>query len=55
MGYSFTVHGLEWSSGTGPEVSGPMLSLVMVIAGRRPALGELSGPGLATLKQRMQH
>jgi uncharacterized protein (TIGR03083 family) len=41
-----------WSSGSGPEVSGPMLSLVMAIAGRRAVLDDLSGDGLATLKAR---
>jgi uncharacterized protein (TIGR03083 family) len=41
-----------WSSGDGPEVSGPMASLVMVMTGRRQALADLSGEGVATLGAR---
>jgi uncharacterized protein (TIGR03083 family) len=43
----------DWSHGDGPEVSGPMLSLVMMISGRKAALDDLSGEGVATLKGRM--
>jgi uncharacterized protein (TIGR03083 family) len=42
----------EWSHGTGPEVSGPMLSLVMAMTGRKAALDDLTGDGLATLRSR---
>jgi uncharacterized protein (TIGR03083 family) len=42
----------EWSHGTGPEVSGPMLSLLMAMTGRKAALADLSGDGVATLKAR---
>jgi uncharacterized protein (TIGR03083 family) len=44
----------EWSSGAGPEVSGPLLSLVLAMTGRAAALDDLSGDGVATLRQRMQ-
>ena len=42
----------DWSTGTGPEVSGPMLSLVMAMTGRKAALDDLSGDGVATLSSR---
>jgi uncharacterized protein (TIGR03083 family) len=42
----------DWSAGSGPEVAGPALSLMMAIVGRQVALDELSGEGVATLKQR---
>jgi uncharacterized protein (TIGR03083 family) len=42
----------EWSHGTGPEVSGPALSLVMAMTGRKAALADLRGEGVATLKTR---
>jgi uncharacterized protein (TIGR03083 family) len=42
----------DWSHGTGPEVSGPMLSLVMAMTGRKAALDDLSGDGVATLRSR---
>ena len=43
----------SWSTGSGPEVSGPMLSLVLALTGRKAALDDLSGEGLATLRGRM--
>jgi uncharacterized protein (TIGR03083 family) len=38
--------------GDGPEVRGPLVSLLLAAAGRRVALDELSGPGVATLVSR---
>jgi uncharacterized protein (TIGR03083 family) len=43
----------DWSAGSGPEASGPMLALMLMTAGRPSALDELSGPGVATLRSRM--
>jgi len=42
----------EWSTGTGPEVSGPALALLLAMTGRAAALDDLSGDGLATLRER---
>jgi len=42
----------EWTHGTGPEVSGPILSLVMAMTGRKVADGDLTGEGLETLRSR---
>lgn len=42
----------DWSTGEGPEVVGPVLSLLMAMTGRRRALDELSGEGLAVLAER---
>lgn len=42
----------DWSHGTGPEVSGPMLTLVMAMTGRKAVLPDLTGDGVATLQQR---
>lgn len=42
----------EWSHGTGPEVSGPILSLVMAMTGRKVAADDLTGAGVATLRSR---
>lgn len=41
-----------WSTGSGPEVTGPHLSLVLAMTGRSAALADLSGEGLATLRSR---
>ncbi len=40
---------LDLSIGEGPEVSGPALALLLAISGRRTALAELDGPGVATV------
>lgn len=42
----------DWSTGTGPEVSGPALSLLLAMTGRAAALDDLSGEGLPTLRAR---
>src|SRR5262245_42609486 len=42
-GLRLTSTDVEWSHGEGPEVAGPMASLLMVMAGRKQALGDLSG------------
>jgi hypothetical protein len=42
----------DWRTGAGPEVSGPLLSLVLAMTGRAAALADLSGDGLATLRSR---
>ena len=42
----------QWSTGTGPEVSGPILSLVMAMTGRKAADDDLTGEGVATLRSR---
>ena len=44
---------LEWAAGTGPEVTGPALSLLMAMTGRAAALDDLSGEGVAALRSRM--
>jgi len=42
----------DWSHGTGPEVTGPILAIVMAMTGRKAALDQLSGDGVATLRER---
>ena len=42
----------DWSHGTGPEVKGPILSLVMAMTGRKAADDDLAGDGVATLRSR---
>jgi len=43
----------EWSTGSGPEVSGPAMSLLLATTGRSAALDDLSGDGVETLRSRM--
>jgi len=42
----------EWSTGSGPEASGPAHSLLMAMTGRKAALDDLSGPGVDVLRSR---
>ncbi len=42
----------DWSHGSGPLVEGPVLSLLMGATGRVSALDELTGEGVATLRER---
>ncbi len=44
---------VDWSTGDGPTVEGPGEALLMAMAGRPAALPELSGPGKATLADRI--
>jgi uncharacterized protein (TIGR03083 family) len=44
----------EWTTGSGPEVSGPAISLVLAMTGRAGALDDLSGDGLETLRSRLR-
>ncbi|MEV8099372.1 maleylpyruvate isomerase family mycothiol-dependent enzyme [Kitasatospora sp. NPDC085879] len=43
----------SWSSGDGPEVVGPMLSLLLAVTGRPAGLAGLSGDGLPVLTSRL--
>jgi uncharacterized protein (TIGR03083 family) len=52
-GLKLTATDADWSHGSGAEVSGPMASLVIAIAGRKAGLADLDGPGLQTLQSRM--
>jgi uncharacterized protein (TIGR03083 family) len=51
-GLTLTATDTDWTTGTGPEVSGPMLSLVLAMTGRAPGCDDLTGPGVETLRSR---
>jgi uncharacterized protein (TIGR03083 family) len=42
----------EWTYGDGPEVSGPLVSLILGMTGRKGAYRDLEGPGVDTLRSR---
>ena len=44
---------LDWSHGSGPEVSGPAEAMLMAITGRVCAVGELTGPGQPVVAARL--
>jgi len=47
-----TATDVDHAIGRGPQVRGPLLSLLLVAAGRRAATDDLDGPGLASLTGR---
>lgn len=52
-GLRFVATDLDWSKGSGPQVSGPGEAVLMVIAGRPDALDDLEGDGLPALRERL--
>ena len=42
----------DWVHGDGPEVAGPIVALVMAMAGRKAAIADLTGDGVAELSSR---
>lgn len=42
----------DWRHGSGPEVSGPMIALVLAMTGRKIALSDLHGDGVAVMRER---
>jgi len=49
-GYRLTATDVDWTRGQGPEVRGPISALVLLLAGRRVALDQLTGPGADSLR-----
>jgi uncharacterized protein (TIGR03083 family) len=42
----------DWSTGSGPEVAGPAIAIVLAMTGRTEAIDELAGDGVDTLRSR---
>lgn len=51
-GLSLRATDTGWSHGAGPEVAGPMLTLLLAMTGRKRVLDDLTGDGVATLRER---
>ena len=43
----------DWAAGTGPEVTGPALAILLAVAGRGAGADGLTGDGVATLRSRL--
>ncbi|MFE0462890.1 maleylpyruvate isomerase family mycothiol-dependent enzyme [Kitasatospora sp. NPDC058965] len=54
-GLKLTATDADWTAGEGPEVTGPMLDLLLAITGRPAGLVGLTGDGTAQLRERMPH
>src|SRR4051812_34559774 len=51
-GLKFVASDVDWASGDGPEVRGPCMSLILGMVGRKDALDDCEGDGVATLRSR---
>lgn len=51
-GVTLTATDTDWTHGSGPEARGPMLSLLLAATGRKVALDDLTGEGVAVLRSR---
>lgn len=52
-GLRLTATDLDWTHGSGPEVTGPAEAVLMAITGRPSVIGELAGPGQPVLNARL--
>ena len=52
-GLRLTATDTGWSYGTGPEVRGPAMSLLLAMTGRAAGMSELTGDGAAALRERI--
>jgi uncharacterized protein (TIGR03083 family) len=53
-GLRFEATDLDWSWGSGPSLAGPAEALMLAMTGRTVALGELDGPGVPILRNRLK-
>ena len=51
-GLKLTATDVDWTTGDGPEVRGPCMSLILAMVGRTGALPDCEGDGLETLRSR---
>jgi uncharacterized protein (TIGR03083 family) len=51
-GLSLRATDVDWSTGAGPEVRGPAMSLILAMVGRDRALADCEGDGVETLRSR---
>jgi uncharacterized protein (TIGR03083 family) len=52
-GLKLTAIDQDWTRGEGPEVKGPLASIIIVLTGRGAGLADLSGDGLTVLSSRV--
>jgi uncharacterized protein (TIGR03083 family) len=52
-GLTLAATDVDWTRGAGPAVNGPLASIILALTGRKAALSDLSGDGLATLTGRL--
>lgn len=50
--FRFRATDIDWAAGSGPEVTGPIGAILLLLTGRRAALTRLGGPGIDDLRRR---
>ncbi|MFF0815591.1 maleylpyruvate isomerase family mycothiol-dependent enzyme [Rhodococcus sp. NPDC003318] len=50
--FRFRATDIDWAVGSGPEVTGPIDAILLLLTGRRAALPRLGGPGIDELRRR---
>jgi len=53
VGLTWTATDVDWTHGDGPEVTGPAEALLLLASGRPAPIDEVTGAGVATLKERI--
>ena len=51
--FRYTATDVDWTAGNGPEMTGPVDALLLLLTGRPAALVRLSGPGVDQLRERL--
>jgi uncharacterized protein (TIGR03083 family) len=51
--FRYVATDIDWAAGDGPEVTGPVSALLLLVTGRPAALPRLSGPGIEALTHRV--
>jgi uncharacterized protein (TIGR03083 family) len=52
-GLTWTADDVEWTFGSGPDVTGPAEALILLVSGRRTPIDEISGDGVSTVEERL--
>jgi uncharacterized protein (TIGR03083 family) len=52
-GLKLTATDVDWTRGDGPEVKGPLSSIIIALTGRKAGLPDLTGEGVAVLTERI--
>jgi uncharacterized protein (TIGR03083 family) len=52
-GLKLVASDVDWTRGAGPEVKGPLASIIIALTGRKAGIADLTGDGLATLSGRI--
>lgn len=51
--YRFAATDADWAAGSGPEITGPIGAILLLLTGRRAALDGLTGEGMPDLRRRL--